>query len=201
MSFEAGNRVPAAHADAIWAVRWCHDAVITAGLDAKVKFWQPSSLSDAGPDAPPTPISIFEGHSLAVVSVAVNSAGTVAASRYGTVISMYFLADGVLSSMDGFIITYDVKERKQLQKIGVGPTKNWSMSLSDQLMATGGHEGAVHLYNYHSGDNVSSTISISNPFVLSVQFNASCQRLAVGGSKGEGRLSCSVFMTSFNTFL
>ncbi|KMS65150.1 hypothetical protein BVRB_038920, partial [Beta vulgaris subsp. vulgaris] len=94
-------------------------------------------------------------------------------------------------------IVYDIKESKQVKKIDIGPTKNWSVSLVDQLLATGGHEGLVHLYNYHSGDNVSSAIKVSNPFVPSVQFNASGDRLAVGGSKGEGKLFCRLLLAIY----
>lgn len=94
------------------------------------------------------------------------------------------------SSMDGSITVYDLEQQAQLRKITLGPTKNWTVAMSNKVVATGATDGAISMFTARSGEPVESSMKLSTAFALSVAFNESGDRLAAGGNKGERTSSC-----------
>jgi WD repeat-containing protein 61 len=160
-----------AHDDGIWCVAWRRNTehqlehIVTGSSDdtAKAWKWNDSAIdSSSGGDTesghgskPLTLRYIFDGHSLGLVSVDIDSAGSVAAS----------------SSLDSHIRLWDLESGSQLQTIDCTPVDSWTVAFSPdgKQIGTGSHFGKVNLYCTERGVLLNS-LDAAGKFTLTVAF-------------------------------
>lgn len=167
--FRLSERAERAHEDAAWSVAWCGGEegplVVTASVDESVRVWDASDLA-RGPLH-----TLREEHALPVVSVAASHCG----------------ARVVTSSMDGVLRVFAVSaESASLERqMEAGAVETWTVAAhpSRPLVATGSHSGAVHVWNYETGER-EATYEGGESFALSVAFSPDGRLLASGGHDG-----------------
>ncbi|RWS16827.1 WD repeat-containing protein 61-like protein [Dinothrombium tinctorium] len=159
-----------AHDDGIWSVAWVKGKVdemnhiVTGSIDDTVKAWQWFGLLKKlnflvcfliRNEERLNLRYIFEGHALGVVSVDINSEGTIAAS----------------SSLDSHIRFWDLNSGTQVQSIDAGPVDAWTVCFSpdSKLIATGSYSGKINLYNTETGTR-EAQLDTKGKFPLTIAF-------------------------------
>eukprot|EP00116_Pleurobrachia_bachei_P000835 sb/3461097/ len=156
------------HEDSIWSVAWARsekdntENIITGGVDDLVKSW---NWRDDFLEYK----SELKGHQLGIVSVTINSAGTVAAS----------------SSLDSTIKLWDLDSSKQIKSIDAGPVDCWSVAFSPdgQYIGSGSHSGKINLFGIESG-KLEQTLDTRGKFVMSIAYSPDGHFIACGGIDG-----------------
>ena len=95
---------------------------------------------------------IFEGHSLGVVSVDVNQAGTIAASN----------------SLDSHIRLWNLESGEQVQAIDAGPVNAWTVAFSpdSDFIATCTQSGKIILYSVKTGEKQGKELDSNGKFTM-----------------------------------
>ncbi|MCL4117326.1 UNVERIFIED_CONTAM: hypothetical protein GTU68_010040 [Idotea baltica] len=139
--------------------------IVTGGLDDIVKVWG----WEAGVEGDLSLLHSLEGHSLGVISVDVNEAGTIAAS----------------SSLDSTIRLWNLHEGKQVQSIDCGPVEAWSVVFSPngKEIASGNHSGKINVYNVVDGRLV-NTLDTRGRFTYSIAYSKDGKYIASGAIDG-----------------
>ncbi|XP_054162700.1 SKI8 subunit of superkiller complex protein-like [Oppia nitens] len=171
--YEILHRQEAAHDDGIWSVGWARgvsdgiEHIVTGSLDDTVKAWK---WDDVSLDLR----YIFEGHALGVVSVDVDSSGSIAASN----------------SLDSHILLWDLVSGNQMQSIDAGPVNAWTVNFSpdSKLLATGTHSGKIMLYSVGNLDKTEQSLDSTGKFTLSIAFRPDGLQLASGAIDGMIKL-------------
>eukprot|EP00897_Mesotaenium_endlicherianum_P005574 jgi/Mesen1/5044/ME000025S04446 len=125
------KQVQDAHEDGVWAAAWAPATdsrpalLLTGSVDETVKLWSGDDLQPAG---------INSGHALGVVAVAVDPAGTTAAS----------------SSMDSMVRVFDVDTNATKAALECAPAESWALAFDPQgkhLAVAGGGSASVKLWS------------------------------------------------------
>lgn len=184
------HKVENAHEDGIWTCAWAnsiepedpsrlrlsqsedhefmqqeniHSYIVTGSLDDSVKVWEYANER----------LSLkhkLAGHSLGVVSVAVNSDGTRCAS----------------SSLDSSLRIWNISSGEKLSSIEVGPVDIWSIVFSsdDKYIVSGSHAGKIRLYDSESGAQEKVLDTRGGKFILSVACSPDGKYIASGAIDG-----------------
>ena len=123
---------------------------------------------------------IFEGHSLGVVSVDISADGKIAAT----------------SSLDCHIRFWDLESGNpaegKVSVVDAGPVDSYSITFSpdSKLIATGGQEGRISIYNAETGKKISTEkkMDTNGKFPLSVKFSPDGYEVASGAVDGIIRI-------------
>lgn len=101
----------AAHDEGIWSAAWIPGTsqLLTGSVDEKVKVWEETQEGLRM-------VHTYEGHTLGVVSVVVDSTGASAAS----------------SSLDSMIRVWDLRDGSTKALIETAPTETWSIACGPQ---------------------------------------------------------------------
>ncbi|XP_046415394.1 WD repeat-containing protein 61-like [Neodiprion virginianus] len=137
--------------------------IVTGSVDDSVKVWQ---VSNGGLKLKHK----LTGHSLGVVSVAVNSDGTKCAS----------------SSLDSSLRLWDLDTGEKVSSIDVGPVDIWTVVFSpdDKFIVSGSHAGKIHLYGTESGKQEQTLDTRGGKFTLSVAYSPDGKYIASGAIDG-----------------
>ncbi|CAL8094760.1 unnamed protein product [Calicophoron daubneyi] len=110
-----------------------------------------------------------EGHRLGVISVDVNSAGTMAVS----------------SSLDNQILFWDLETGHLLKTYDGDPADTWTVAFSpdSRFIATGSHAGCINMLGVESGRK-ESVIQLDGKFIYSLAYSPDGTRLAAGAING-----------------
>ncbi|EIE22794.1 WD40 repeat-like protein [Coccomyxa subellipsoidea C-169] len=168
-----------AHDDAIWCSTWVPNssALISGSVDESVKIW--TILDEQQPEVMEESHT-YVGHTLGVVSVAIDVTGTYAAS----------------SALDSFIRIWNLQDNSTKAVIETPPSETWQIKFhpaSDTLIvaAAGGSSSKVALWSAedaepkgHLGIPVADEKFKKDKFVLSVAFSPDGRRLACGVMDG-----------------
>uniref|UniRef100_A0A2A4JXX2 Uncharacterized protein n=1 Tax=Heliothis virescens TaxID=7102 RepID=A0A2A4JXX2_HELVI len=163
-----------AHEDPIYCCAWAKlntagdsanaskDFIVTGGLDSLVKVW---TLENNKLEL----LHTLEGHSMAVVSVAVSPSAPIIAS----------------SSLDSSLIFWDLVLGKKLVEIPTGVTDVWKIAFSPdgEHIATGGHTGKIVVYSVQSG-SIEKILDTRGKFILSVSWSPNGRYIATGSEDG-----------------
>ncbi|CAH8478886.1 unnamed protein product [Schistosoma margrebowiei] len=111
----------------------------------------------------------FEGHRLGVISVDINSTGTLAAS----------------SSLDSQILLWDLETGKLTKTYDGDPADTWTVAFSpdSRFLATGSHTGCVNMINVQTAQKEGS-IQLEGKFVYSLAYISDGSKLAAGTING-----------------
>lgn len=137
-----------AHSDGIWSAAWVPNstALLTGSVDESVKLW------DDGPEAL-SMVRSQPGHTLGVISVVANSAGTLAA----------------VSSLDSYVRVWTISDGVSQAVMETAPTETWSIAFNpspnvSQLATAGGTRGAVVIWRMDQGQ-VEAAAELQVPLV------------------------------------
>ncbi|KAF5402551.1 WD repeat-containing protein 61 [Paragonimus heterotremus] len=110
-----------------------------------------------------------EGHRLGVISVDINSAGSMAAS----------------SSLDSQILFWDLTSGRLLKTFEGDPADTWTIAFSpdSRFIATGTHTGCVNMLGVESCTK-ESVIQLDGKFVYSLAYSPDGTKLAAGSING-----------------
>mmetsp|Transcript_7542 Transcript_7542/g.19441 ORF Transcript_7542/g.19441 Transcript_7542/m.19441 type:complete len:306 (+) Transcript_7542:33-950(+) len=164
--FKVLDRVEA-HTDSVWSVAWSRDegeeVLLTGSVDTVVKSWHINGEGKLNGRHK------LEGHRLGVVSVAVNSAGTV----------------GMSSSLDSQIKIWDLERGNLIKDIDAGPVNAYSIAVAPngQNVVAGSNTGDVTVFDVDRGDKV-ARLSSQGKFVMSVAYAPDGTRVAAGAIDG-----------------
>ncbi|KAJ8718607.1 hypothetical protein PYW08_002844 [Mythimna loreyi] len=163
-----------AHNDPIYCCAWAKintsgdsansskEFIVTGGLDCLVKVWtfENDRLQL---------LHSLEGHTMAVVSIAVSPSAPIAVS----------------SSLDSTLIFWDLCTGKKLTEIPTGVTDAWQLAFSPDgnHIATGGHTGKVHVYQVQNG-TITKTLDTRGKFILSIAYSSNGKYIATGSEDG-----------------
>ncbi|KAK9829667.1 hypothetical protein WJX72_007240 [[Myrmecia] bisecta] len=168
------NKLEDAHKDAIWSVTWAtSNVLITGSVDESVKAWTEQGN---------TVVSAHEytGHTLGVISVAVDSTATYAAS----------------SALDSYIRVWNLNDNSTKAVLETPPSETWQITFhpsSDPLLvaAAGGSSNMVTIYNADTSQKHATLLLPTGDekfkkekFVLSVAYSPDGRRLACGSMDG-----------------
>lgn len=171
------NKVEDAHDDAVWSCAWATpDLLITGSVDESVKLW---GETEDRLESKHT----YTGHTLGVVSVAVEATGTYAAS----------------SALDSFIRVWSLKDSSTKAIIETQPSETWQITFAPpgdqlQIAAAGGNTNMVKIWSADSAETAAEVAALALPagednfkkerFVLSVAYSPDGKRLACGSMDG-----------------
>lgn len=168
------HKLEQAHDEGIWCVAWRRnveqqlDHIVTGSSDDTAKAWKWSDSAvdlaaasggdyelTGGSQGPLALRYIFDGHSLGLVSVDINSTGSVVAS----------------SSLDSHIRLWDLESGSQLKTIDCTPVDSWTVAFSPdgKQIGTGNHFGKVNLYCTERGVLLNS-LDAAGKFTLTIAF-------------------------------
>ncbi|KAK7579630.1 hypothetical protein V9T40_000259 [Parthenolecanium corni] len=181
-----------AHADAIWCCAWGEirvddgeddervnigdeenghdendrgklcDCIVTGSVDDSIKVWifQNNKLELR---------TTFTGHSLGILSVALNSDCSICAS----------------SSLDSVLVLWDMKSGTKIKSIMVGPTELWTIAFSpdDNFIISGSHSGKINLFNVETA-KLEQTFDTRGKFTLSIAYSPDGKYIASGALDG-----------------
>lgn len=138
------------------------EIIVTGSVDDLVKVWKVESdrleLSKT-----------LAGHSLGVVSVALNSDCTVCAS----------------SSLDSVLILWDLKAGSKIKTVMVGPVELWTIAFSpdDNYIISGSHSGKINVFGVES-TKLEQTFDTRGKFTLSIAYSPDGKYIASGALDG-----------------
>ncbi|XP_014208711.1 WD repeat-containing protein 61 [Copidosoma floridanum] len=137
--------------------------VITGSVDDTVKVWEHKNGSLKLKHK-------LTGHSLGVVSVAVNSDGSKCAS----------------SSLDSSLRVWDLESGEKIASTEVGPVDIWTVCFSpdDKYIVSGSHAGKIHLYSAENGGQEQTLDTRGGKFTLSVAYSPDGKYIASGAIDG-----------------
>ncbi|CAH8474561.1 unnamed protein product [Schistosoma guineensis] len=157
-----------AHKEGIWCCTWGENRnrnkqyIITGSLDNGLIAWEwiNSQLKC---------LYQFEGHRLGVISVDINSTGTLAAS----------------SSLDSQILLWNLETGKLTKTYDGDPADTWTVAFSpdSRFLATGSHTGCVNMINVQTAQKEGS-IQLEGKFVYSLAYISDGSKLAAGTING-----------------
>lgn len=165
-----------AHEDAVWSCAWAGgNTLVTGSVDERVKRWEEANGRLEA-------LHTYTGHTLGVVSVAVDQSGTYAAS----------------SALDSVIRVWNLKDSSTQAIIETEPSETWSIAFaptSDKVIvaAAGGSTNKVKLWEAAEGigtakaelDVPAAEESFKKErFVLSVAYSPDGTKLASGSMDG-----------------
>ena len=172
-----------AHADAIWSCAWGQlqlddvsndddaeetepvivDCIVTSSVDDLIKVWYLEK--DGRLELQKT----LTGHSLGVISVALNSDSTICAS----------------SSLDSVLILWNLKAGTKIKSVMVGPIELWTITFSpdDNYIISGSHSGKINLFNVES-TKLEQTFDTRGKFTMSIAYSPDGKYIASGALDG-----------------
>lgn len=147
-----------AHEDSIWACDWGQirtskssnridtdkgdesdddvqelstDCIVTGSIDETVKSWTYDKAANLKQE------KSFTGHSLGVISVALNSDSSILAS----------------SSLDARLILWKTATGDKIKSFTIGPVELWTIAFSpdDNYIISGTHSGKINLFGVETG--------------------------------------------------
>jgi len=137
--------------------------LVTGSVDETVKIWTltDDKISEA---------HVCKGHSFGIVSTAVNSTGTMAAS----------------SSLDSTIRFWDVASGKEVKKIDAGPVESWTVAFSPdgKSIISGTSSGCVNMWDVESGKKTLTLTKSRGAFAMSVAHSPNRRFIASGHADG-----------------
>ncbi|KAK3735552.1 hypothetical protein RRG08_054126 [Elysia crispata] len=159
-----------AHEDSIWSCAFGRnerdpsgsETVVTGSIDDYVKVWK---WQDERLELRHT----LEGHQLGVVSVDINSDGSLAAS----------------SSLDSHVRIWDLDSGKMAKSIDAGPVDAYTIAFSpdSRFLASGSHTGKINLFGVDTGRKESS-MDTRGKFTLSLAYSPDGKFIASGALDG-----------------
>lgn len=168
-----------AHNDTIWSCAWGQmlmkeseddneeelktiDCIVTGSIDDLIKVW---TLNSDQLKLDKTLV----GHSLGVISVALNSDCTICAS----------------SSLDSVLILWDLKNGSKIKSIMVGPIELWTIAFSpdDSYIISGNHSGKINMFNVET-TKLEQTFDTRGKFTLSIAYSPDGKYIASGALDG-----------------
>jgi len=157
--YEVTKKEENAHKDGIWSVAWNRRTILSGSVDTTLKTWNSDTMKE---------VSVFEGHQLGVVSVAMDKHGRISAS----------------SGLDMHIKVWDMEKGGLIKDIDPGPLE-WTIALSPdgKFIASGSHGGNVNIWGTESG-NKEQTLATTGKFIMSVAVSPDGQLVACGASDG-----------------
>mmetsp|Transcript_11145 Transcript_11145/g.19485 ORF Transcript_11145/g.19485 Transcript_11145/m.19485 type:complete len:317 (-) Transcript_11145:706-1656(-) len=171
-----------AHDEGVWSAAWVPHStkLLTGSLDESVKSWEEGQDSLAFKHC-------YQGHSLGVVSVVVNSTGEVAAA----------------SALDAITRVWNLNTHETVSLIEAAATETWSLAFNPTATdgihlatAAGTRSGVVIWSIKPDSDETAMLMELTLPqatedrlrakerFVLSVAYSPDGQRLACGAMDG-----------------
>ncbi|XP_015606734.1 WD repeat-containing protein 61 [Cephus cinctus] len=137
--------------------------IVTGSVDDSVKVWEQKDSNLKLKYKP-------SGHSLGVVSVAINSDGSKCAS----------------SSLDSSLRLWNLATGEKISNIEVGPVDIWTVVFSpdDKFIVSGSHAGKIHLYGTESGKQEQTLDTRGGKFTLSVAYSPDGKYIASGAIDG-----------------
>ncbi|XP_047739280.1 WD repeat-containing protein 61 isoform X1 [Hyalella azteca] len=143
--------------------------LVTGGLDDTVRVWKWVDSDDGSGGGQLSKLHTLEGHSLGVISTAVNPAGTIAAS----------------SSLDSTIKLWNLHTGEQMESLDCSPVESWSVVFSPcgQHVATGNHAGKINIYQAKGGEHV-STLDTRGRFTYTIAYSQDGKYIASGAIDG-----------------
>ncbi len=138
------------------------DLIVTGSLDDLIKVW---ILVDDGLQLHKT----LTGHTLGVVSVALNSDSSMCAS----------------SSLDSVLILWDMRTGSKIKSIMVGPIELWTIAFSpdDNYIISGSHSGKINMFNVET-TKLDQTFDTRGKFTLSIAYSPDGKYIASGALDG-----------------
>ncbi|MEW5297899.1 MAG: hypothetical protein WDW38_003805 [Sanguina aurantia] len=182
----------AAHDEGIWSAAWIPGTsqLLTGSVDEKVKVWEETQEGLRM-------VHTYEGHTLGVVSVVVDSTGASAAS----------------SSLDSMIRVWDLRDGSTKALIETAPTETWSIACGPQqdalyIATAAGTRNSVVIWRIGDQEtSVSGELAMptaggeksakTSQFVLSVAYSPDGLRIAAGAMDG----TVAVFDTTTSKLL
>eukprot|EP00271_Cylindrocystis_brebissonii_P014333 TRINITY_DN35656_c0_g1_i1.p1 TRINITY_DN35656_c0_g1~~TRINITY_DN35656_c0_g1_i1.p1 ORF type:complete len:322 (+),score=39.81 TRINITY_DN35656_c0_g1_i1:435-1400(+) len=178
MKLVPSKHLPAAHDDGIWAAAWAPATeergavLLTGSVDETVRLWSGDDLALMRTNA---------GHSLGVVSIAVDPAGRLAAC----------------TGLDSTVRVFNVDSNETQAALDCQPAEAWGAAFQPEgklLAIAGGTSGCVTLWRTDTWQQDSSLevparneegkSSRGRPFVLAVAWNNDGRRLACSSMDG-----------------
>lgn len=139
-----------AHDDGVWSASWVPNTnrLLTGSVDESVKVWEDTADNLKF-------VHTYQGHTLGVVSVVVNSTGEYAAS----------------SALDSVIRVWNLNDHNTAALIETASTETWSITFGPQtdalhLATAGGTRGCVVLWRI--GQETTMTGELALPQVTGV---------------------------------
>lgn len=144
--------------------------VITGSVDDTVKVWSHRDGSLRLKHK-------LTGHSLGVVSVAVNSDGSskidIDFVCHNLIHFFFIYSTGCASSsLDSSLRLWDLESGEKIYNIEVGPVDIWTVCFSpdDKYIVSGSHAGKIHLYNAENGKPEQVLDTRGGKFTLSIAY-------------------------------
>ena len=142
MKLERRTLQPEAHEDAVWTAVWNPDGrtLITGSVDEIVKVW---AVAESSAES----IHTYTGHTLGVISVAVDPSGVYAAS----------------SALDSFIRVWNLEDNSTKAVMETPPSETWQIAfnpVSDTLTvaAAGGSSNRICVWSCDSAEKVQDLV-------------------------------------------
>lgn len=195
----------AAHEKGVWTVSAVGGSggadIVSGGADGVLRTWRLRDGEEE--DGVCEAVSVYEGHSLAVIAVGVAEDGAVCASAgLDGCVRVWDLSGSSTEGREvvGRVITDEDADKEGKEKGGRGRVADvWGVAVSATggLAVTGGADGVVQIIDAKALE-VRRSLTIGKggakaemPMAMSVAFSADDRRIAVGGHDG----SVSVFDT------